>query len=74
MSLPNRTLHHPAFFQALAGMEESSTAWPATAAGLVVLRLVEAWLEEGAAVAHRQTLPQCHEHPEDGARCRRSRS
>lgn len=51
VSLPNRTLHHAAFFEALAGMEESSTAWPATAAGLVVLRLVEAWLEEGAAVA-----------------------
>lgn len=51
MSLPNRMLHHAAFFEALAGMEESSSTWPATAAGLVVLRFVEAWLEEGAAVA-----------------------
>jgi tetratricopeptide (TPR) repeat protein len=51
VSLHNRTLHHAAFFEALAGMEEGSTAWPATAAGLVVLRLVESWLEEGTAVA-----------------------
>jgi tetratricopeptide (TPR) repeat protein len=41
------SLQHLAFFEALAGMEEFDGEWPATSAGLVVLRLVDAWLDEG---------------------------
>ena len=48
----DRTLRHLAFFEALAGMDESDARWSATTAGLVTLRLVDEWLEEGpAAVA-----------------------
>jgi tetratricopeptide (TPR) repeat protein len=45
------SLQHLAFFEALAGMEEFDGEWPATSAGLVVLRLVDAWLDEGPEVA-----------------------
>lgn len=41
---------HLAFFEALAGMEESSADWRAVSAGLVVLRLVDAWAAEGRAI------------------------
>ena len=47
----NRTVRHLSFFEALAGLEESSAEWRATTAGLVVLRLVDAWFEEGQSVA-----------------------
>lgn len=42
------TLKHLAFFEELAGLEESDPNWRAISAGLVVLRLVDAWIEEGA--------------------------
>jgi tetratricopeptide (TPR) repeat protein len=42
-------LRHLAFFEALGGMEESDARWRATTAGLVTLRLVDDWLEEGPA-------------------------
>ncbi len=40
---------HLPFFSELAGLEEDDASWRAVSAGLVVLRLVDAWIEEGAA-------------------------
>ena len=51
MSDPYRPIRHLAFFEALGSLEEGSTEWHATTAGLVVLRLVDAWYDEGAQVA-----------------------
>ena len=51
MSDPYRTIRHLAFFEALGSLEEGSADWHATTAGLVVLRMVDAWYEEGAHVA-----------------------
>ena len=42
-----RTLRHLPFFIELSRMRESDDAWRAATAGLVVLRLVDAWIEEG---------------------------
>jgi tetratricopeptide (TPR) repeat protein len=47
----DHTVRHLPFFEALAGLEESSAEWRATTAGLVVLRLVDSWFEEGQSVA-----------------------
>ena len=46
-----RPIRHLAFFEALGSLEEGSTDWDATTAGLVVLRLVDAWYDEGVQVA-----------------------
>ena len=47
-----RTLRHLPFFVELSGLREGDDAWRAATAGLVVLRLVDAWIENGpAAVA-----------------------
>ena len=46
-----RPIRHLAFFEALGSLEEGSTDWHATTAGLVVLRLVDAWYDEGVQVA-----------------------
>lgn len=46
-----RPIRHLAFFEALGSLEEGSTEWRATTAGLVVLRLVDAWYDEGVQVA-----------------------
>lgn len=46
-----RPIRHLAFFEALGSLEEGSTDWHATTAGLVVLRLVDAWYDEGAHIA-----------------------
>src|SRR3712207_4623056 len=40
-------IRHLAFFDALAEMDEEDASWRAVSAGLVVLRLLDAWLEEG---------------------------
>ena len=40
-------VRHLAYFDTLAEMEESDASWRAVSAGLVVLRLLDAWLEEG---------------------------
>jgi tetratricopeptide (TPR) repeat protein len=48
---PDYTLRHIPFFEGLATSSEDDPDWPATSAGLVVLRLVDAWLEEGPSVA-----------------------
>ena len=41
----NGTLRHRAFFDALATTDEASDAWRAARAGLVTLRLLDAWSE-----------------------------
>ena len=44
-------IRHLPFFEALGTLEERSADWHATTAGLVVLRLVDAWYDEGVQVA-----------------------
>ena len=44
-------IRHLAFFEALGTLEDDSADWHATTAGLVVLRLVDAWYDEGAHIA-----------------------
>jgi tetratricopeptide (TPR) repeat protein len=51
VALFDRSFRHLPFFEALAGTEEGSAEWRATTAGLVVLRLVDAWFAEGPQVA-----------------------
>jgi tetratricopeptide (TPR) repeat protein len=43
----DRTLRHLPFFEALAAGDEHDAQWRVTSAGLVTLRLVDGWLEEG---------------------------
>ena len=43
----DRTLRHLAFFEELAALDEADAEWRAVTAGLVVLRLVDAWMREG---------------------------
>jgi tetratricopeptide (TPR) repeat protein len=43
----DRTLRHVTFFEDLAALDESDAEWRSVTAGLVVLRLVDAWMEEG---------------------------
>jgi tetratricopeptide (TPR) repeat protein len=43
-----RARHLP-FFTELASLDDGDAAWRSVSAGLVVLRLVDAWIEEGAA-------------------------
>jgi tetratricopeptide (TPR) repeat protein len=45
-----QTLRHLPFFEEVASHEEGDAAWRSATAGLVVLRLVDAWLEEGRSV------------------------
>src|SRR5215207_9474908 len=49
-SEPTENMRHLAFFTELASLEDADTSWRAVTAGLVVLRLVDAWVEEGAGV------------------------
>ena len=51
-----RRLRHLAFFEALAGARDGSPEWAGMTAGLVVLRLVDAWAEAGTALTEH-TLP-----------------
>jgi tetratricopeptide (TPR) repeat protein len=44
-------LKHLAFFDEIAAREEGDPAWREAVAGLVVLRLVDTWLDEGPSVA-----------------------
>ena len=44
------SMRHRAFFTELAALGDAEPSWRAVTAGLVVLRLVEAWVEEGAGV------------------------
>jgi tetratricopeptide (TPR) repeat protein len=40
-------LRHLAFFEALGKMNENDSSWRAVSAGLVVMRLVDQWIEDG---------------------------
>ena len=51
MSYSTQPIRHLPYFEALAEMDEADADWRATSAGLVVLRLIDAWLEEGPHVA-----------------------
>ena len=46
---PTDSLPHSAFFAELASLEQSDPSWCSVSAGLVTLRLVDAWMTEGAA-------------------------
>jgi tetratricopeptide (TPR) repeat protein len=50
MRSSQRPLQHLSFFEALASMQEDSPDWRAASAGLVTLRLFDAWVEEGPSV------------------------
>ena len=50
MNINEPKLQHLPFFEALARAKEGSTEWRLTSAGLVTLRLFDAWLVEGPAV------------------------
>lgn len=52
------TLKHQVFFEELASREESDPAWQPISAGLIVLRLVDRWIEEGCV-----RLPSFPERP-----------
>jgi tetratricopeptide (TPR) repeat protein len=41
-------LRHLAFFEELGSMDESDASWRAVSAGLVVMRLVDRWMSDGA--------------------------
>jgi tetratricopeptide (TPR) repeat protein len=43
----DRALRHLAFFEELAALDESDAEWRSVTAGLVVLRLMDAWMEDG---------------------------
>lgn len=43
-------VRHLPFFTELASLEEDDPSWRAVSAGLVLLRLVDAWIEDGSAV------------------------
>lgn len=47
---PTGNVRHLPFFTELASLDEADSSWRAVTAGLVTLRLVDAWIEEGAAV------------------------
>lgn len=47
---PDHKLRHLAFFEFVANREEDDPEWRAATAGLVVLRLVDAWIDEGRRV------------------------
>lgn len=47
---PESKLRHLPFFEEIASVDEAQPEWRAATAGLVVLRLVDAWLEEGPAI------------------------
>ena len=50
MSISEPKLQHLPFFEALARAKEGSAEWRLTSAGLVTLRLFDAWLVEGPSV------------------------
>ncbi len=50
MTAARPRVQHLPFFEALAGLEESSSEWRATSAGLVTLRLVDDWMRYGMEV------------------------
>lgn len=49
MSEPIEHMRHLPFFNALSELDEAEPSWRAVSAGLVVLRLLDAWVDEGGA-------------------------
>lgn len=47
---PKQKLRHLPFFEEVASHDEGDAAWRSATAGLVTLRLVDSWLEEGRSV------------------------
>ncbi len=47
---PAHRLRHLPFFEAIASSDEGDAEWHAATAGLVVLRLVDSWIEDGSRV------------------------
>lgn len=45
-----RMIRHLAYFEELAALDEREDSWREISAGLVVLRLVDSWFEQGASV------------------------
>ena len=45
-------LRHIAFFEELAKIDENDPSWRAVSAGLVVMRLVDRWIADGASATH----------------------
>lgn len=48
--IAHSALRHLAFFDELSRLDEADDSWREVSAGLVVLRLVDRWLDEGASV------------------------
>jgi tetratricopeptide (TPR) repeat protein len=48
-------LRHLAFFEELGKMEESDSGWRGVSAGLVVMRLVDQWIEDGPSRSRTDT-------------------
>ena len=46
-----QAMRHLAFFTELAGLDDENAEWRAITAGLVLLRLIDAWIDEGPSVA-----------------------
>jgi tetratricopeptide (TPR) repeat protein len=46
----SENMRHLPFFTELAAIEDEDPSWRAVTAGLVVLRLVDSWIEEGAGI------------------------
>ena len=44
----NERVRHLPYFTELAALDDNDPSWRAVSAGLVLLRLVDAWIEEGA--------------------------
>jgi tetratricopeptide (TPR) repeat protein len=52
---PENKLRHLPFFEEIASRDEADPEWRAATAGLVALRLVDAWLEEGPGITTDET-------------------
>jgi len=50
MHFLTRMIRHLAYFEELAALDEREDSWREISAGLVVLRLVDSWFEQGASV------------------------
>lgn len=56
MTIGQPMLRHLPFFEALASMEEGSSDWRVTSAGVLTLRLFDAWVDEGRSVIAADAL------------------
>ena len=63
-------MRHLPFFTELAALEGEDPSWRSVTAGLVVLRLVDSWIEEGAAAVTADTVT-ARSRRSSGSWCRR---